>query len=618
MNSFVRSVSQVLKGAAQAFQTFPAAIGCALAFAVVTMVRIHMDWPQQESYNFLLNCLHWALALGAIFSLAVITYARSRWVAARAFLSANLLGVAAAVVAFPLLYQFSGLDPSVTGARFVVVSNLAMARMSVAIAVSLLVFVYFAGYPREVSDFARSFFMTHKAFFIALIYGSVIMVGTSGVAGAIQALLWPGMSAKVYMYLATLAGFLAFTIFVGYFPDFGKHEADERREIAQLQPRFAEILLDYILVPVMLALTVVLLLWAGRTVLGGMQAPFSQLSGIAASYTVGGIWLYVLVTHNQSSLAKFYRRVYPVAALIILAFEAWALVLQLGKYGLKTAEYNFAIVWIVALLSAVLLMFIKERAYPAIVSMVCACAIFTVLPMVGAHVLPVNAQLSRLENVLASQEMLQGDQVNPAPTLPERPVREEITDAVSYIAGAQNAQVPVWFDKNLDHPEIFENKFGFEMTWPELGPGKVQGYLGTHLTLPSQAIDISDYRWSVLMGPATEKGLALATVQGERGVYRLDWVVEPPNSVPVVQVSLDNQVILEESLNHYIEALIVKYPLSARAQRTATAEDMSLKLESAEVELLLVFSYIDISIDVRSDMHNYWFSLNSAYINEKP
>ncbi|MDD4776087.1 MAG: DUF4153 domain-containing protein, partial [Syntrophomonas sp.] len=158
MNSFVRSVSEVLKGAAAAFQTFPAAIGCALAFAIVTMVRIQMDWPQQEAYNFLFNCLHWGLAVGAIFSLAAITYAQSRYNNSRAFLYANLAGLAAAAVTFLLLYQFSGLDPSLTGARFKIVSPIATARVTTALLISFLAFIYLAGYPQPRSDFARSFF----------------------------------------------------------------------------------------------------------------------------------------------------------------------------------------------------------------------------------------------------------------------------------------------------------------------------------------------------------------------------------------------------------------------------------------------------------------------------
>ncbi len=623
MNSFIRSVSEVLKGAAQAFQTFPAAIGCALAFAIVTMIRIQMDWPQQEAYNFLFNCLHWGLAVGALFSLAAITYAQSRYGTARAFLYANLAGVAAAVIAFLLLYQFGGLDPSLTGARFVILSAIATGRVTVALLVSLLAFIYFAGYPPEKSDFARSFFMTHKAFFIALVYGGVLMAGTSGVVSAIQALLWEGMSEKVFMYLATLIGFLAFTIFAGYFPDFRSGRDDERREVAQSQPRFVEVLLEYILVPVMLALTVVLLLWAGRTILGGMKAPFFQLSGIATSYTVGGIWLYMLVSHNRSSLANLYRRIYPIAALIILVFEAWALVLQLEKSGLKAAEYSFAIIWIVALAAALLLMFIKDRAYPAIVAMICTVAIITVLPVVGVHVLPLNAQVNRLEKMLVSQGILQGGQLVPAATPPEQSVREGITDAVSYIASSQNEggqrHVPAWFDKNLNQGDVFRTKLGFEMTWPQTEPIKgPQGYMGTNLNLPSQGIDISDYRWAVLMGPAVDKGRATAAVQGNRGTYQVDWTMEPPQSIPAVKVRLDDRIILEQDLNSYIDRLMAKYPLSDTPGRTGTVEDMTLKLETPEVTVLLVFSSIDINVDVRNDIHNYWFNLDAIYLNEKP
>lgn len=393
MRVFTRSILQVFKGAVKAFQTFPATIACALAFAIVTMIRIQLDWPQQEAHNFLFNCLHWALALGAIFSLAAITAAKSRFNQARAFLLANLLGVAAAAATFLALYLYGGTDPSQGESRFAVVSGLAAARVSAAILVSFMAFIILAGYPKGQSDFSRSFFMTHKAFFIALIYGLVIEGGTSGVAGAIQALLYQGMSSKVYMHLGTLSGFLAFTIFVGYFPDFRKGQHDEHREVAQKQPRFFEILFEYILIPIVLALTAVLLIWAGKTILSGMGSSFMRISGIATAYTIGGIWLHILVTHYETGLAKFYRRIYPLAALVILAFEAWALLIQLQRSGLKMPDYYFIVIWIGALASAVLLLILKAKAHPAIAALICALAVFSVLPVVGYQALPVTAQV---------------------------------------------------------------------------------------------------------------------------------------------------------------------------------------------------------------------------------
>jgi hypothetical protein len=76
MNAFSKSISKIFKGAMEAFKTFPASIANAIAFSVVTAVRIQLDWPEQEPYNFLFNCLHWSFAAGAILSLTAAAAAR--------------------------------------------------------------------------------------------------------------------------------------------------------------------------------------------------------------------------------------------------------------------------------------------------------------------------------------------------------------------------------------------------------------------------------------------------------------------------------------------------------------------------------------------------------------
>ncbi len=616
--SFVQSVSQIFKGAGKAFQTFPAAIACALAFAVVTMVRIQLDWPQQEPYNFLFNCMHWSFALGSVFSLAAITFAQSRFNQARAFLTANMLGITAAAVTFLILYLASGTYPDLAASRYMVVSGLAEARVIVAILVSLSAFIILAGYPKEQSDFSRSLFMTQKALFIALVYGGVITAGASGVAGAVEALLYPGMSEKVYMYIATSTGFLGFTIFVGYFPDLRRGQVDEHREAAQKQPRFIEILFEYILVPVVLALTVVLLLWAGRTVVTGKWPLFVQLYGIAASYVAGGIWLHVMVTHLTSGLAKFYRKVYPTTALIILAFEAWALFIQLGKTGLKTTEYSFALIWVIAVVSAIILLIQKAGAHNAIAALVCAAAVFSVLPVAGYQALPVTAQVGRLEKLLVSQGMLVGDQMVPAAAEPDLAVRESITDAVSFLAGARDAKLPAWFDRRLGDSTVFKAKLGFEQTWPKPveiynGPG-----MGISLMLPPGAVDISEYGWAVNMQNNYGKGNTPVTVKGAKGTYRIDWTVTPPSGVATLRIEMDGRVILEQDMNSYIDQVSSKYPPGEGKPTEATFEDMSLRLETTELAVLLVFNNIDIGVDPRRDKISYSLNLGTIYLKEKP
>ncbi len=618
MNTITRSVSTIFKGALKAFRTFPASIGCAVAFAAVTVIRIQLDWPQQEAYNLLLNSLHWAFALGAIFSLAVITAEQSRLNRANTFLIANLLGVASAAVTFLALYYFGGTKPD--WADYTMVSSLAAARVGAVMLVSLIVFVILADDPKDSSGFTSSFFMAHKAFFIALLYGVVIFLGASGVARAVQSLLYRGMSGKVYGYIGTLAGFLTFTIFIGYFPDFRKGADDAHREIAQKKPRFIEVLFVSIMIPIVLALTVVLLIWAGKTVLGGMQASFVLLSAIAASYTIGGLWLQAMVSGHDSKLAKIYQRVYPIASLIILVFEAWAVIHQLQNTGLKTTEYFFILIWIVAAVGAVSLLAVKIKAHRIIALFICFLAVVSILPVLGYQALPVTAQVTRLQNLLASQNMLRDGAISPAASEPEKSVRIAITDAVNYLAYTQDAKLPGWFDRKLGQNNVFKARFGFEQTWSSgEGNGSTPAqYIGTYLYLPAGAVNISGYRWAVSFQNEYKNEQGSVTVAGDRGTYQINWTAPGGEVIPSLKLSLDDRVILEQSLKEYIDALSEKYPPGQNGSTAAALEDMSLQIETQEAAVLLVFSNVEFSVDASSGTFNYWVVLKDLYLRENP
>ena len=618
MNTFKNSILNILKSTGEAFKTFPSAIGCAACFAIVTIIRIELEWPQQEPYNFLFNCLHWSFALGALLSLPLITYAQSRVNTQKAFKLANFIGIAATALTFAVLYMFSASDSAVTGARYAVISNLAAARVGAVMFVSLLSFIVFSGYPKEKSDFAKSFFMTHKAFCIAALYGGVLMAGASGVAGAVEALLYNDMSSKVYLYIATFCGLLSFTIFVGYFPDFRKDAEDEHRDVAQKQPRFIEILLGYILVPIVLALTVVLLIWAGKTIFGGMNSQFYMLYRIAAMYTIGGLWLHIMVTHYETALAAFYRRVYPFAALVILVFEAWALFSQLNESGLKFVEYMFGIMWILAGVSSVLLILRQERAHRSIVILASLLAVVYVLPVLGYNALPVTAQGNRLKALLVSEGMFVNEQIVPAATEPELAVREGITDAVDYLAYANDAKLPSWFDKSLAQSDKFVASMGFKQTWPQRDDDYYGGtdYLSTSLYLSPGPLDISDYQWALNPQEEYKTGQNYVNLVGEKGTYDIYWDMATANNIPSLRILKGETVVLEKDMKDFFDAVIEQYPLGQSQPIHATAEEMSVQVSSEELSVLIVVRNADVSLDPKRDILSYWLNLEAIYIYE--
>ena len=620
MGTFTKSIVKVAKGALNAFGTFPAAIASALAFTIVTAVRIYLDWPQQEVYNFLFNCLHWAFGFGAVFGIASVTYVRSRKNSSKNFAAANLITAGLILVVFLLLYFFGGREPLPDDYfRYMRLSDISVARMTAVSFVTVIAFVIFGGLPRKNPNMTRSMFMTQKAFITAAIYGGVMMGGTSAVAGAIQALLYNDMSYKVYQYLGTIVGFLTFTIFAGYFPDFEKSEEDEKRISAQTQSRFMEVLFSYIMVPIALALTVVLLLWTVRTVMEGIGSNFVRLSSIATSYAVGGIWLHIMVAEHENGLAKFFRRVYPISALLILAFEAWALIVQLGKYGMKTTEYFFLITWLVAVISVGLIILQKDRAYVKVAILTSLASLIAVLPLAGYHTLPARLQSQRLEKLLLSANMLQAGEVVPASESLDKDLREGITDAVSFLAYQRDADLPDWFDRDVANYKDFKDTFGFEQAWPQyddyIPPSE---YVSTSLNLEPSAIDISGYDWALNLIDFTKKGEGAAELAGANGLYTVEWILgDDDGSAPRIRISLDDEVILDEEMNGYLDRISEKYPPAAYQPRTVGLDDMSEKFENDKIEIMIVFNTSEISLDAKNDRITYWLSVNSLYLKEK-
>lgn len=621
MSVFFESIIQIFKRAYAGILTNTAAIAFAFAFAVVTLVRIQLDWPEQEAYNFLFNCLHWSFALGAILSLAAITAARSRYDTTKAQLFANLLSVVAVISAFVALYFFGASETADPYVRYQVLTNLAVARISVAIMISLIGFILFSIKRSEEPGFARALFMTQKAFFIATIYGLVMMGGSSAVAGAVQNLLYPDMSEKVYMTLATLSGFMAFTIFVGYFPSFKKDFSDPRRDAVEKQPQFIEVLFGFIMIPLFLALSTVLLLWAGKTIFTADWPVFRELASIATAFALGGVWLHLMVTQHKSQLANFFKGIYPLAALVILAFEAQALWHQLSRFGLKTVEYEFILMWLIAVSASVLLLIYKSRAHVMIALLICAVGLFSVLPVVGYEPLPVMAQVNRLENLLVASGNLVDGKLTAVATdrAPAEETRVAITDAVEFLANAQNAKVPEWFEPKLAQEEVFKSKLGFEKTWSKDPRDKINnGYMGLSLMLPSQAVDITGYKWMIPIGQEYRGYGESVTLETSKGLYKFYWKNDNFAGAPRLKIVQDDSVILEESLDAYIDQLMDRYPLNQAMYPKGTTEDLSVTFENDKIAILLVFNTININVDPQNDNINYFLNLNAIYLREKP
>lgn len=608
MDSLRLTIDKVFKGAAKSFYRFPAAIVSAIIISIVAIVKITMKWEVQRPYDFLFMSIQIAFLIGGVFSMAAVTLDEIRSDKRKSFfMLANILGLLVGSISFLLLYFYGG---RASADQITDLSNIALARAGVAIFISIVAFVYVIAKSKLVDSFSDSFFITHKAFIVSAIYGLVIMIGISGVLAAFEALVYKNMDYRVYQYLGVAVGFFTYTIFLGYFPSFREKENEDEIKKIKEQPKFILVLLDYILIPIMMALTVVLLIWSVRVILRGVDVSFYTLSGIASSYAMIGIWLHIMVAEHESKIAGLYKKVYLFAGILILAFEAWALFGQLSKFGLQTAEYSFLMVWIFAIISVLLLIFLKHKAYRKIAVTAAVIAIIWVLPIIGYEDMTFNSQIKRLEKILTDQEFLINDHIVAKDGEVERLTRGEITNTVDFISYSEKSNKPNWFKKDLNNDQIFKETFGFEKTYG-LYPDQSE-YSSTNFKLMSDIIDISDYSLSLKIN-SNEAEDHFTIFQGEDGSYEIA-LSNRFTGIPKITVKFEDRIIIEEDMSKYLSDLVRKYPVEENREVQVTLEDMSMILEGGDISILLVFDNIKVYFDSKKDETSYHVDYHGIYI----
>lgn len=610
MSNLKERIGKNFKRAGRSFSRFPAAIISAVIVSVATIVKIAMDFESGSSHYFLLSSIQAAFLLAASSSMAFEVFRQA--VASkgkRSFGLGNLPGIVIGIISFLLLYFFGRISNETSS---LYLSNISLARVAVGIFISIVAFIYIISKSKFVVSFSNSFFIAHRAFVISAIYGMVLMLGVSGVLGAFQSLVYTGMSFKIYQYLGVIVGFLTYTIFLGYFPKFQKQNKDTIKKLA-IQPKFIFILFEYILIPIMIALTFVLLVWATRVVLEGVKVSFNQLSGIASSYIIVGIWLHIMVGSHKTKLSRFYKRAYPFTGVLILIFEAWALWDRISKFGLKSAEYSFLMIWILAAISILFLIFLKDKAHRKIALTAIGVSLITVLPMIGYQDITFNSQVSKLEKVLEEEELLVDGKIVSKKEKVEATRRGIITDAVDFISSSEKTNTPSWFKEDLDHEKIFKVTFGFEKSYGVYDDPEEYNFV--NYRIEEGIVDISDY--SISLNTLAYGDVNLVNeFQGKEGYYEV-IVTNEFEKIPEIEIRLEGMQIYQKSMEEYLSKLLEKYPPEESREIELGLEDMSLTIETDNLNLLMVINNIDVFLGETNEETNYYIEFNGIYAQEK-
>ncbi len=340
-------------------------------------------------------------------------------------------------------------------------------RTAVALFALLIAFIWIPVLRSEIS-FNKSFMITFKSLFNSLFFSAVIFGGLAIILSAFD-LLISDISSNAYLHTANIV-FVIFApmYFLSLIPVFpgastaGEKESRlEKIEKAGFIPKFLEILISYILIPLIAVFTLILVFYILKNI-GGEFWTDNLLEPMLVTYAITVILVYILASEIDNKFTVFFRKVFPKVLVPIVIFQIAASVLSLADTGVTHTRYFVIIFGIFAAIAGVLLSFLPVRKNGVIAALLIVFSAVSIVPPVDAFTVSRASQINMLEDVLEKNNMLEDGRVKPKEAVPAED-RQKIIDTIEYLSAMGYTKHVDWLPEPFQIQTDFKRVFGFHL-----------------------------------------------------------------------------------------------------------------------------------------------------------
>ena len=477
-------VYQMLKGLTTAISRFPFTVGCLVVTAALVCYLIAEDITPHLT----LEKLIFALGVGAFIGM-VAQFSIENFEKLRNF-GLVVYGIALLLTAgyFAIIWPSPDISAEILTRSFVAIFAMTCA-------------VLWIPAFRQKNDFDVVALVHFKSFFVSALYSGVLSAGIAAILFAVDTLLFP-VNDKSYAYMMAIIWIVfAPLYYLSLLPRFnGDRKEGNRRLRFEEYPRFLEILVSYIAIPLFTVYTIVLLAYFAK-ILVSSEWPSGQLGPMVLIYSAVGVVLFVLASLPENGFARLFRMVFPKIWIPIIIMQMVSVWIRLDAYGITVARYYVSLFAVFSLVSAVFLSFrpVSKNGYIALLA--AAFAIVSILPPVDAFSVSRNSQIDRIETILQAEGMLSEGILNPKSTASDE-TRREVTNILQYLDGNSSTDYIAWLPNDFNMYSDMKDSFGFEpYYYNEPGDNPRFFYASLDTDIP---LDISGYDVSMVIGSYVE------------------------------------------------------------------------------------------------------------------
>jgi hypothetical protein len=290
------------------------------------------------------------------------------------------------------------------------------------IVIFFLLFILFLWIPviKSRYNMNESFMAVFKSFFTAIFFNGILYLGVVLVIGATN-LLIVKVDSQAYIHAASIIFlFIAPTYFLTMLPVFpGKielREAAEEKELQEIRQklitpsRFLEALISYVMIPITVVFTIILLLYIIMNITGKFWTD-NLMEPLLVSYSITVIVIYLLASAIHNPFTVYFRRIFPKILIPIVLFQTISSLLKISEVGITYGRYYVIMFGIFATIAGLLFCFVPIQRNGIIAPVLIVLTIISILPPLDAFTLSVKTQITRLERVLLQNNMLSNDTV---------------------------------------------------------------------------------------------------------------------------------------------------------------------------------------------------------------
>ena len=295
---------------------------------------------------------------------------------------------------------------------------------------------------------------------ITIGFSIVLFLGLSAIVGTIDVLLINLPNTIYFDNFVFSASIFGVAFFVSRLK-----EKDESLKDYNL-PKIVEVLICYILIPLILIYTAILYLYFVKIIFT-LKMPKGIVSHLVLWYTTFSLFIIIMATPitYKNKFAKFYKKYFPLISIPLILLALFSINERIFQYGVT--ENRYLVVILILWLLFNMIFIIKADVKWVLISFIFAVlvAIFSPFNLVNVSI---NSQNKRLERILKKNGIIQNKKfINKNNELSQR-TKNEIMSIIDYFynnaSEIKRKKIKI-LEKTYEKPEDFMKVIGVNDSW---------------------------------------------------------------------------------------------------------------------------------------------------------